>query len=45
MAARPVARQGDAKDRLVKFFRTAQPLHEWLDVNVGPSTLEQSGRR
>lgn len=37
--------KANAKDRLVKFFRTAQPLHEWLDAHVGPSTLEQSGRR
>ncbi|MGA2530643.1 MAG: DUF2461 domain-containing protein [Acidimicrobiales bacterium] len=33
-----------AKDRLVKFFRTSQPLNEWLDAHVGPSTLEHGGR-
>ena len=33
-----------AKDRLVKFFRTSQPLNDWLDGHVGPSTLEHWGR-
>jgi uncharacterized protein (TIGR02453 family) len=33
-----------AKDRLVKFLRTSQPLNDWLDSHVGPSTLEHWGR-
>jgi uncharacterized protein (TIGR02453 family) len=33
-----------AKDRLVKFFRTSQPLNEWLEAEVGPSRLEHWGR-
>lgn len=32
----------EAKDRIVEFLRTARPLDEWLDANVGPS--EQSDR-
>jgi uncharacterized protein (TIGR02453 family) len=26
-----------AKKRVTEFLRTTQPLHEWLDTNVGPS--------
>jgi uncharacterized protein (DUF2461 family) len=33
-----------AKDRVVKFFRTSAPLNDWLEANVGPSTLEHWGR-
>jgi uncharacterized protein (TIGR02453 family) len=33
-----------AKDRIAKFFRTSQPLNEWLAANVGPSELEHWGR-
>jgi uncharacterized protein (TIGR02453 family) len=36
--------KASAKGRLVNFFRTTEPLHEWLQSHVGPSTLEQSGR-
>jgi uncharacterized protein (TIGR02453 family) len=36
--------KASAKDRIVKFFRTSAPLNEWLDANVGPSTLEHWGR-
>jgi uncharacterized protein (DUF2461 family) len=36
--------KASAKDRLVKFFRTSSPLNDWLDANVGPSTLEHWGR-
>jgi len=34
-----------AKQRVVDFLRASQPLYDWLDANVGPSTLEQEGRR
>ena len=37
--------KASAKDRVVKFFRTSRPLNDWLDVNVGPSTLDLPGRR
>ena len=33
-----------SKERVVKLFRASRPLNEWLDANVGPSRLEQSGR-
>jgi uncharacterized protein (TIGR02453 family) len=33
-----------AKDRIVEFFRNAQPLNDWLAKNVGPSTAPM-GRR
>ncbi|MGD0286478.1 MAG: DUF2461 domain-containing protein [Acidimicrobiales bacterium] len=33
-----------AKDRIVGFLRTSQPLNEWLAANVGPSELEHWGR-
>jgi uncharacterized protein (TIGR02453 family) len=33
-----------AKDRVVKFFRASAPLNDWLETNVGPSTLEHWGR-
>ncbi len=32
------------KERVAKFFRTSQPLNEWLASNVGPSELEHWGR-
>ncbi len=34
-----------AKDRLLAFYRAAQPLQDWLDTNVGPATLEDPRRR
>lgn len=34
-----------AKDRLVAFYRAAQPLQDWLDTNVGPTELEDPRRR
>ena len=34
-----------AKDRLLAFYRAAQPLQDWLDTNVGPTTLEDPRRR
>jgi uncharacterized protein (TIGR02453 family) len=34
-----------AKLRVVEFLRASRPLNDWLDANVGPSTLEQQGRR
>jgi uncharacterized protein (TIGR02453 family) len=33
------------KKRLVAFFRTSQPLNDWLSANVGSSQLEPAGRR
>jgi uncharacterized protein (TIGR02453 family) len=33
-----------AKDRLAQFLRAAQPLDEWLEDNVGPSTEEHHAR-
>jgi uncharacterized protein (TIGR02453 family) len=33
-----------AKDRVVEFLRTAEPLNAWLRTNVGDSTMERSGR-
>jgi uncharacterized protein (TIGR02453 family) len=33
-----------AKKRLVDFFRASQPLSDWLDAHVGPTTLD-TGRR
>ena len=34
-----------AKDRIVGFLEQAQPLGEWLETNVGESTLPDRGRR
>lgn len=34
-----------AKDRLLAFYRAAQPLQDWLDTNVGPTELEDPRRR
>ena len=34
-----------AKDRIVGFLEQAQPLVEWLETNVGESTLPDRGRR
>lgn len=42
--AGPWLGKAGAKDRLAKFFRSSRPLNEWLDANVGPSTLEHWGR-
>jgi uncharacterized protein (TIGR02453 family) len=36
--------KANAKDRIVKFFRVSAPLNDWLEVNVGSSTLEHWGR-
>jgi uncharacterized protein (TIGR02453 family) len=33
-----------AKDRVVEFLRTAEPLNAWLRTNVGDSTMERSRR-
>jgi uncharacterized protein (TIGR02453 family) len=34
-----------AKTKVVTFLRDSKPLHQWLDTNVGSSTLEPAGRR
>jgi uncharacterized protein (TIGR02453 family) len=34
-----------AKTRVVDFLRGSRPILEWLDTNVGPSTLPDPGRR
>jgi len=34
-----------AKQRIVEVLRASQPLNDWLKSNVGPSTLEEKGRR
>jgi uncharacterized protein (TIGR02453 family) len=34
-----------AKARVVDFLRAAGPLRDWLDTNVGPSTLPEPARR
>ena len=34
-----------AKDRIVGFLEQAQPLVDWLQTNVGDSTLPERGRR
>ncbi len=34
-----------AKERLVEFLRAAQPLNDWLNVHVGPSTRPEPARR
>jgi uncharacterized protein (TIGR02453 family) len=33
-----------AKTRVVEFFRLAEPLNEWLQTHVGPSTLSERRR-
>ena len=33
-----------AKDRVVEFLRRSKPLNEWLEKNVGPSTLPEPRR-
>ncbi|MGZ4133264.1 MAG: DUF2461 domain-containing protein [Actinomycetota bacterium] len=33
-----------AKDRIVGFLEDSRPIKEWLDANVGPSTLPDRGR-
>jgi uncharacterized protein (TIGR02453 family) len=33
-----------AKDRIVEFLRNAQPLGEWLSVNVGPAAPQDPAR-
>jgi uncharacterized protein (TIGR02453 family) len=33
-----------AKDRVVGFLEDSRPVKEWLDTNVGPSTLPDRGR-
>ena len=33
-----------AKKRVVGFFRASRPLREWLDVNVGPSSVSRDVR-
>jgi uncharacterized protein (TIGR02453 family) len=34
-----------AKTRVVEFLRAAQPLRHWLEANIGPSIMEETGRR
>lgn len=34
----------NAKLRVVEFLRASRPLSDWLEANVGPSTLERQGR-
>src|SRR5579859_2510256 len=34
----------EAKDRIAGFLRAAQPLRDWLDAHVGPSTMDHAGR-
>jgi uncharacterized protein (TIGR02453 family) len=34
-----------AKTRVVEFLQAAQPISEWLDVNVGPSTMPEARQR
>ena len=34
-----------AKDRVVAFLRASKPVNDWLDVNVGESTLPPDPRR
>ena len=34
-----------AKTRVVEFLRGSRPILEWLDANVGPSTLPEPARR
>ena len=34
-----------AKVRVVEFLRASRPLNDWLEANVGPSTLEQPRSR
>jgi uncharacterized protein (DUF2461 family) len=36
--------KASAKERLVKFFRISRPLKDWLEANVGESTVEHHGR-
>lgn len=36
--------EAGAKRRIVDFLRTSRSLNDWLDANVGPSTLERQGR-
>ena len=33
-----------AKDRVIKFFHSSRPLSDWLDANVGPSSIEDARR-
>ncbi len=33
-----------AKDRVVEFLRHSKPLNDWLQANVGPSTLSDRRR-
>jgi uncharacterized protein (TIGR02453 family) len=33
-----------AKDRVIEFLRRSRPLQDWLEANVGSSTLEHWGR-
>jgi len=34
-----------AKERIVTFLRESEPVYEWLEVNVGPTTMDESERR
>jgi uncharacterized protein (TIGR02453 family) len=39
-----LGKQG-AKQRVVEVLRASRPLNDWLEANVGPSTLEDQARR
>jgi uncharacterized protein (TIGR02453 family) len=34
-----------AKERIVTFLRDSAPVYAWLESNVGPTTMDDSGRR
>ena len=40
----PWLETAEAKDRIAGFLRAVQPLSEWLDAHVGPSTMERPAR-
>jgi uncharacterized protein (DUF2461 family) len=41
----PWLHTGRAKDRVAGFLRTAAPVHQWLDENVGPDPAPPANRR
>jgi uncharacterized protein (TIGR02453 family) len=34
-----------AKERIETFLRDSDPVYTWLETNVGPTTMDESGRR
>jgi uncharacterized protein (TIGR02453 family) len=40
----PWLETAEAKDRIAGFLRAARPLADWLDANVGPSTMDRPAR-